>query len=35
MKDGQTLIEDKLHSTKYNKILKDNFLKPATLSQII
>ena len=35
MKDGQSLIEDKLNSAKYKKILKANFLKPATLIPIL
>ena len=35
MKDGQSLIEDKLNSAKYTKILKANFLKPATLIPIL
>ena len=35
MKNGQSLIEDKLNSAKYKKILKANFLKPATLIPIL
>jgi peptide/nickel transport system permease protein len=35
MKDGQSLIEDKLNSAKYKKILKANILKPATLIPIL
>jgi peptide/nickel transport system permease protein len=35
MKDGQSLIEDKLNSAKYKKILKANFLKPAALIPIL
>ena len=35
MKDGQSLIEDKLNSAKYKKILKANFLKSATLIPIL
>ena len=35
MKEGQSLIEDKLNSAKYKKRLKANFLKPATLIPIL